>query len=51
METWRKLSSDPFYKEVVMPDEKEFFETDKVVLLTGCNYSVVENGQFVLEDK
>ncbi|KAI1618325.1 EthD domain-containing protein [Exophiala viscosa] len=51
METWAKLSSDPFYKEVVMPDETKFFETDKVVLVTGRNYSVVENGQFVLESK
>ncbi|OQU99376.1 EthD domain-containing protein [Cladophialophora immunda] len=48
LETWGKISSDKYYQEVIVPDEQKFFQSAKMVILTGQNYSVVEGGQYVL---
>jgi len=42
---WTEAAEDPFYKNVIVPDEAAFFERSNFVVISGNNNCVVEGGK------
>ncbi|KAI1069266.1 hypothetical protein LB507_008669 [Fusarium sp. FIESC RH6] len=49
METFAAMGADPFYRDVIQADERNFIDLESMRLIVGVDYIVVENQNAVTE--
>jgi hypothetical protein len=48
LEAWAQAVQDPYYVEVIVPDEQKFFQGKKIVMGLGELFRWVEGGKEVV---
>ncbi|KAI1039439.1 hypothetical protein LB505_002602 [Fusarium chuoi] len=49
METFQAMGSDPFYRDVITPDENNFIDHSSMRMIVGFDYIMVDNQNAVTE--